>query len=172
MYSQEDDRKLFNELLECLKISYENPHFYLLFRRIIEIYARQGRYYYNFGYVRQRLSILKRLKLEIDNLPAMTLAIWFLGIEQGFEHRQRSADTMKILLKPYRSFLNEEIIDTSYEFILNTIHPSFLITNDSQVIHDLDLYFLGGRYEQCLSIIEKIRKEYPNLSKKRFSRQI
>lgn len=168
MYSQENDRKLFDELLRRLDVSYKNPQFELLFKRIMTIYTHPARCYHSFSHIRKSLFVLEKYKGEADDLSVVTLAIWFHDIDQGLNHEQKSAEAMKALLKPYLSFTKINKVERAAELILDTSHPSSPITNDGQLIHDIDLYGFSESYEQCLGSLEKIYREYPKVFKKDF----
>ena len=150
----EKNQALFHQLFNLLQLDDKDPLAVVLFNYIIDMYSRPKRRYHDFRHIRKSLAILDKFADEAENLPALTLAIWFHDIEQGPNHEQSSAETMKVFLRPFikpsNQVLTELFVKQTAKLIWNTIHPSIPHFIDGQLIHDIDLHGFSLPFDHCL----------------------
>jgi len=136
-----------------------------IYEIITKKYAAEDRCYHTIKHVLNCLHLLEKVKDQVEDVPAVKLALWFHDIEKT---EAASARTMRDVIKG-RLLVSIEIEEVA-KLIMDTVHPSNPQTNDGKIISDIDLFGLAATYGQFHATGQLVRQEFPQLTDKEFYR--
>ena len=133
-----------------------------VYDQLVAHYTGPDRHYHDFAHIVWMLNLLPQMAVELENRPAVELAIWFhdviYEVGTGLDNEQASADFSAEVLG--RLHISQDEIQTVKTLILDTKHHQRPATWDGCVLVDLDLSQLGNSAEQFAHDTANIRREY------------
>lgn len=131
--------------------------FYYLEKR----YNHPSRYYHTMQHIQDCLIALQDVSDQINDLHAVTMAIFFHDIvydTKSSTNEEDSAETMKQMLSTFN--FDDSFIERVYDLIILTKHPSNTDDNDALYLIDIDLLILSSEPKIFIEYCDNIRREY------------
>lgn len=145
------------------KYSEDDTQINVLWNNILIYYSKKNRYYHNLSHINSKLIQAKQNKNKFNDFETINFAIWYHDIiykSTKKDNEEKSALYTKNCLKSLN--FEEKRIKTTQNLIISTKkHKVILNKNlDNSYLLDFDLSILGAKWENYLTYIQNIRKEY------------
>lgn len=132
-----------------------------LWLEIQTCYTGKNRFYHTLAHLDNMLAQLSAVKGEIDNWPAVLLALYYHDVVYNplkSDNEEKSADLAATRLASLS--VPTEVTETTVRHILATKKHLASTDNDTNLFIDADLCILGADPESYSAYTQNIRKEY------------
>lgn len=137
---------------------------YPVFDVLVAAYSAKERYYHNLEHLTEMFRVTSRLALDVSDMSALQLAIWFHDAvydPRAKDNEARSAELAVDLLGPIG--VPASTIERVVRLVQATAHLNgndFPADRDTAILLDADLAILGSAENRYARYADEIRKEY------------
>lgn len=136
----------------------------MIHQHLIDAYSEPHRFYHTLTHIDHCLSLLDKIRDELQNPQALELAIWFHDViykPGARDNEQLSADQFMTMTK---HIFADSLRETVYRHIMATVHDGSEFNNaDTNYMLDIDLSSFGRPWPEFIQDSNNLRLEMKNL---------